>query len=218
MNYCKRLGKLIVFCLLLTVLLVGGINLYVIRVGANFLSQSPKQAETVIVLGASVYGNTVSALLAQRLDTAYELYQKGYAKNIIVSGDHGTKDYNEVNAMKTYLLEKGVPPEDIFMDHAGFSTYDTVYRAKEVFMVKDALIVSQTEHLYRALYVAKELGLEATGVSAGEYGETLRKTQSVREIFARVKAFLQCEILHPEPEFLGDPIPVSKSDGRITEG
>ncbi len=218
MNRIKRLVKQLIVLLLIVILSIGGINLYVYRVGQSLVSEHPQKADAIIVLGASVYGNTVSKTLAQRLDTACELYQNGYAEDIIVSGDHGTKDYNEVNAMKSYLVKKGVPESHIFMDHAGFSTYDTVYRAKEIFKVEQALIVSQREHLYRALYVAKSLDFNAVGVSAGDYGESLKQTQHTREMFARVKAFLQCEILHPEPEFLGEPIPVSENDGSVTEG
>ena len=218
MKRIRRFVKQLFVLLLVFLLAILGINWYVLRVGKALVAEQPKTADAIIVPGASVYGNQVSSALAQRLDTAFELYLEGYAENIIVSGDHGTKDYNEVNAMKNYLMEKGVPQERIFMDHAGFSTYDTVYRAKDIFKVEQALIVTQTEHLYRALYVAKALGLSAVGISAGEYGESLKETQRVREIFARVKAFLQCEILHPEPVFLGDPIPVSENDGSVTEG
>ncbi|MBO5407821.1 MAG: YdcF family protein [Clostridia bacterium] len=218
MKRIKRWGKQLSILFLALILAIAGINWYVLRVGQALVTDQPQKADAIIVPGASVYGTQVSPALAQRLDTAYRLYQDGYAENIIVSGDHGTKDYNEVNAMKTYLVKKGIPQKHIFMDHAGFSTYDTVYRAKDIFQVEQALIVTQTEHLYRALYVANALGLSAVGISAGDYGDSLKQTQRIREVFARVKAFLQCEILHPEPEFLGDPIPVSEFDGSVTEG
>lgn len=196
---------------------IWGINQYVCRVGKAYVTQTPEKADAIIVLGASVYGNTVSHILADRLNQAYLAYQAGYASKIIVSGDHGSKDYNEVRAMRDYLVKKGVSPEHIFMDHAGFSTYDTVYRAKEIFQVKSALVVSQEEHLIRALYIARRLNLPMQGLSAGSYPPGEATVQKVREPLARVKAFIQCEILHPEPEFLGEPIPVSTSDGRVTE-
>lgn len=194
-----------------------GISCYVERVGEAYLCTEPEVSDAVIVPGASVYGNTVSAILADRLNEAYRMYRDGYTKRIIVSGDHGTKDYNEVKAMRDYLVKMGVPVSHIFMDHAGFSTYDTVYRAKEIFEVDSAIIVSQEPHAIRALYIAKQLNLSAWGVSCGNYPQPEATIQKLREIPARVKAFLQCEILHPEPKFLGEPIPVSTQDGRVTE-
>ncbi len=208
----------ILLLMLLIVFSVALINLYVYRVGSSFLTEQPQPADAAIVLGASVRGDRVSAVLAQRLDAALIAYEKGIVPCIIVSGDHGTKDYNEVKAMQKYLWEHGVPKEDIFMDHAGFSTYDTVYRARDVFRTKRVLLVSQKEHLIRALYIAKKLNLPAEGLSSGNYSPTLKAGQSVREIFARVKAFLQCEIFCPEPKFLGEPIPVFHSSGTETEG
>ena len=83
-----------------------------------------------------------------------------------MSGDHGRVSYDEVNTMKDYAINDGIPSDDIFMDHAGFSTYDSMYRAKEIFGVKKIVIVSQKYHLTRALYIAKKLGIEAYGVSA----------------------------------------------------
>lgn len=214
----RILGKILFIFLLVGIFSILGINQYVLKVGESFFTQTPQSADAVIVLGASVYGNTVSRILADRLNQAYEVYQNGYAPKIIVSGDHGSKDYNEVKAMRDYLTAKGVPVEDIFMDHAGFSTYDTIYRAKEIFQVEQAIVVSQRDHLIRALYIANKLALSAEGISSGSYPSGEAAVQKVRELFARVKAFLQCEILHPEPEFLGDPIPVSIMDGRVTEG
>ena len=83
-----------------------------------------------------------------------------------MSGDHGKADYDEVNIMKKFAIDKGVESEDIFMDHAGFSTYESIYRAKEIFGAKDIAIVTQKYHLYRALYIANKLGLEAYGVNS----------------------------------------------------
>ena len=133
-----------------------------------------------------------------------------------MSGDHGRKDYDEVNAMRDYLVKKGVPKEDIFMDHAGFNTYDTIYRARDVFLVKNAILVTQREHLLRALYISKRLWLNAQGVESGQYDKYEIRFQRPREYLARVKAFLQCDILHPKPKFLGETIPVSGS-GVLTE-
>ena len=99
--------------------------------------------DCIVVLGAGVWGESPSPMLRDRLDKAIELYKLGVSNKIIMSGDHGTNDYDEVNTMKEYAIENGVPSEDIFMDHAGFSTYDTVYRVKEVFGAKKIIIISQ---------------------------------------------------------------------------
>ena len=131
-----------------------------------------------------------------------------------MSGDHGTKGYDEVDAMKRYAFHAGIASEDIFMDHAGFSTYETVYRAKEIFGAKKVLIVTQTYHLYRALHIANALGLEAYGVAA-EYrtysGQTMR---DIREILARVKD-VAMGIFKPLPTYMGEAIPINGS-GELT--
>ena len=213
----KKFAKLLVLLVLAGTISILGINVYVEKVGNAFLTQAPRHVDAVIVPGASVRGNTVSSILADRLNEAYRLYEEGYAGSIIVSGDHGTKDYNEVKAMRDYLVNKGVPVERIFMDHAGFSTYDTIYRAKEIFQVGNAMFVSQKLHVVRALYIAKQLNLATWGISCGAYPEPENTIQRGRELIARVKAFLQCEILHPEPKFLGEPIPVAITNGLATE-
>lgn len=194
------------------------VNVYVKSVGTKNITAiaDAGQAQAVIILGASVFGNTVSPTLQKRLDKGFEVYQSGKAGKIIVSGDHGQPDYNEVQAMKNYLVKRGVPAEDIFMDHAGFSTYDTVYRAKDIFLVQNAIIVTQREHLIRALYIADRLKLPAQGVEAESYENYEKLVQMPREELARIKAFLQCDIFHSKPMFLGDTLPVS-GNGSVTD-
>lgn len=166
------------------------------------------KAQVIIVLGALVFSNgQPSEMLGDRLDYGYELYKLGKAPKIIVSGDHGTKNYDEVNAMRNYLLEKGVASQDIFMDHAGFDTYDTMYRAKEVFEVSKAIVVSQEFHMVRGVYIGRELGLEVYGVASDPceyYGIEYNKT---REILSRLKAFFETEIFKSKPKYLGEKIP-----------
>ena len=124
-------------------------------------------AEVAIVLGAKVWpGGAPSSMLEDRLRTGIELYRPGRVDKLLLSGDHGQSTYDEVNAMRQFVLYRGVPPEDVFMDHAGFSTYDTMYRARDVFQVRDALVVTQGFHLERAVYTARALGMDATGVAA----------------------------------------------------
>ena len=171
--------------------------------------------DCIVVLGCQVKGDgSLSDMLNDRLVTAIDLYNAGAAPKLLMSGDHGQTEYNEVGAMKKYAAENGVPSSNIFMDHAGFSTYETVYRAKEVFDAKRAIIVTQKYHLYRALYIAKRLGLEAYGVSADLNDYAGQSARDVREILARGKDFLKC-VLKPEPTYLGDKIPIS-GNGDLT--
>ena len=173
--------------------------------------------DCVIVPGASVtVAQQPSLILQDRLDVALEFYRSGRTKRILVSGDHGQKYYDEVNVMRKYLLAKGVPEEAIFMDHAGFDTYDTLYRARDIFQVRSALVVTQEFHLLRALYIGQQLGLSVEGVTSDLHRYGRAGYYRLREYFARMKAFLDCEVLHSQPSFLGDPIPIS-GDGRLTD-
>jgi len=170
--------------------------------------------DCVIVLGAGIWGDEPSPMLEDRLAKGLELYEAGVVPKIIMSGDHGQTDYDEVNLMKSYAKERGVPSEDVFMDHAGFSTYDSMYRAKHVFRAKRVVIVTQEYHLYRAVYIANQLGLDAYGVSTDPriYGD--EAFREAREILARDKDFFKC-IAKPKSTFVGDPIPIS-GDGNAT--
>lgn len=173
--------------------------------------------DAIVVLGAYVAPDgTVSDMLRDRLDYGLTLYLAGKAPKIIVSGDHGRDDYDEVNAMRLYLQAKGVPREDIFMDHAGFSTYDTVYRTSEIFLAKRPLFVSQKYHVLRTLYTAKQLGLDAHGVASDTRDYQGMGFYRLREYASRCKAFLQAEILVPQPKYLGEAIPVW-GDGTVTD-
>ena len=161
-----------------------------------------------------VRNNAPSPMLEDRLQKGIELYNKNISNKIIMSGDHGREEYDEVNIMKDFAIDKGVKSEDIFMDHAGFSTYESIYRAKEIFEAKKIIIVTQSYHLYRALYIANSLGIEAYGVSADLRTYTNQLSREIREIVARDKDFIKC-IYKPKPTYLGDTIPVS-GNGDIT--
>ena len=154
-----------------------------------------------------------SPMLKDRLDRSLELYFAGVADKIIMSGDHGRVYYDEVNVMKNYVVQAGVPSSDVFIP-CRFSTYESIYRARDVFMVKSAVIVTQTYHLYRALYVARRLGVDAVGVSADTQEYAGRQYRLAREFLARVKDFMMC-VFKPEPTFLGDVVPVW-GDGDAT--
>lgn len=179
--------------------------------------EAAPEADAVLVLGARVYANgQPSATLRDRLDVGYELYAAGKVKKILVSGDHGQTTYDEVNVMKDYLLAKGVPRSDIFLDHAGFDTYDSLYRARDIFCVESLLISTQSFHMPRALYIGKRLGLEVAGVPSPNRQQRWLYNQC-RESLARVKAVWDVEVLQRQPRYLGEAIPIM-GDGIITEG
>lgn len=172
-------------------------------------------AECILVLGAGVRPDgTPSLMLRDRLDRGIQLYNAGVAPKLLLSGDNGQENYDEVNAMKQYVLGKGIPAEDIFLDHAGFSTYESLYRAKAIFQVEKVVVITQKYHLYRSLYIAKQLGLEAHGVQADGDNYAGQSSRDVREFLAKNKDFFVV-IFKPKPTYLGDQIPIS-GDGRIT--
>lgn len=216
----KVLKKILIILSILIILgicLIFGINAYVKKsVNENIIeiSNIKENYDAILVLGAGLKNGKPSPVLKDRLDTAYEAYIKGASSKIIVSGDHGRKTYDEVNVMKDYLISKGVPSDNIFMDHAGFSTYDTIYRAKEIFLCNKVLIVTQEFHIFRSLYIAKKLDLEAEGVSATLRHYSGETKFELREILARDKDFVKT-IFKPKPKYLGDTIPVF-GNGDIT--
>lgn len=211
----------LLFCLgFLGAAVLLGINAHVKgRTAERILSPAEAAAlsdvDCVLVLGCFVQENGVpSDMLADRLRRGVELYENGAAPKLLMSGDHGRSDYDEVAAMKQYAVDAGVASENVFMDHAGFSTYESLYRARDVFAVKRLIIVTQKYHLYRALYIAEELGLEACGVASDYHSYRGQSYRDIREILARNKDFIGC-IFQPEPTFLGDVIPISGS-GLLT--
>jgi SanA protein len=180
----------------------------------NDTTKSPS-AYTVIVLGASVYANgNLSPILKDRVDTAYELYQARKAKRFLLSGDHGQDNYDEVNAMKDYLNAKGVPDEAIFLDHAGFDTYDSMYRANFIFKVDSAIVVTQRFHLPRALYIANSLNLNYIGVSADKRNYQYLESLERREKIANIKAFWEV-LINKKPTYLGEPVPIT-GDSKLS--
>ena len=165
-------------------------------------------------MGAGIWGDDPSPMLQDRLDEAIALYKENISSKIIMSGDHGRESYDEVNIMKNYAIEKGVPSENIFMDHAGFSSYESMYRAKEIFEAKKVIIVTQKYHLFRTLYIGEKLGLEAYGVNSDPRSYVGAIYRECREVLARNKDFFQC-VFKPKPTYLGETIPVS-GNGDIT--
>ncbi len=194
-----------------------GIDLYVVK-GTEKYILTPETAgsgyDCILVLGCGVWGNNPSHMLEDRLLQGIELYEYGASEKMLMSGDHGRENYDEVNVMKDFAADRGVDTDDIFMDHAGFSTYESMYRAKEIFKAEKILIVTQDYHLYRAIYDARALGMEAYGVASNPRGYAGQLYRDIREILARNKDFIYC-IIKPEPTYLGDEIPV-QGNGNVT--
>ena len=196
------------------------VNGHVKAVGKDRILAVEKAAELedvdcIIVLGCQVKDDgSLSHMLRDRLIRALEVYETGAAPKLLMSGDHGREDYDEVGAMKNYAIENGVPSEDVFMDHAGFSTYESVYRAKEIFQADKVIIVTQEYHLYRALYIAEQFGIEAYGVPSDLNTYGAQYIRDIREILARCKDWMMC-ILKPAPAHLGESIPIS-GNGDLT--
>lgn len=217
----KRALVVLVALFLVSILLPLGISAYVCQSVQDQIL-TPEQAakldaDAILVLGALVRdGGKPSGILEDRLITGIQAYESGASDRLLMSGDHGQDDYDEVNAMKDYALEAGIPSENIFMDHAGFSTYESLYRARDIFQVKTVLIVTQEYHLYRALYVARALGLNAYGLTSDRGTYAGMAHFEAREILARMKDFFYA-IFQPLPTYLGDVIPIA-GNGNATNG
>ena len=198
------------------------INAYMYEFSSRYFltveEASNESFDCVLVLGAGVWGENPSHMLEERLNRGIEVYNTKCTNRILMSGDHGRIEYDEVNVMKDFAVSNGAIAEEVFMDHAGFSTYESMYRAKEVFKVEKVVIVTQEYHLYRAVYNARRLGLDAYGVAAdGQYNYSLpvKAYNNSREALARCKDFFWC-IIKPEPTYLGEAIPISSS-GVLTD-
>ena len=168
-------------------------------------------ADCIMVLGCGIEDEeTPSPMLKDRLDVGIELYKQGAAPKILLTGDNGTEQHNEIHVMLKYTKEAGVPEKDIFCDHAGFSTYESMYRAGSIFNAERVIVVTQTYHQYRALYIGDKLGLEVMGVASDQqtyFGQRFRES---REILARIKDFFK-SILRSKPTYGGEVIPISGS-------
>ncbi len=219
MKWVKR-GFFALFCLgCMGILAVFGLSSHVKNHTAEKIltaeEAAKQEADCILVLGCGVRPDgTPSLMLRDRLETGAALYEAGAAPKLLMSGDHGRKEYDEVNLMKEYVMEKDIPSADIFMDHAGFSTYESMYRARDIFCAEKVIIVSQRYHLPRALYVAEKLGLEAYGVPAKEAEYRGQAYREFREILARTKDFCTA-VVQPLPKYLGEEIPIS-GNGDLT--
>lgn len=173
-----------------------------------------ENVDCILVLGAGIWRDGPSPMLEDRLNEAIALYNENVSAKIVMSGDHGKVDYDEVNVMKNYAIENGVPSENIFMDHAGFSSYESIYRVKEIFGAKKVVVVTQKYHLFRTLYIANQLGIEAYGVNSDPRRYVGAIYRELREVIARNKDFFGC-ILKVKPTYLGEKISLD-GNGDIT--
>ena len=214
----KKMLKYGIIVIVVLIVLIFGINFYVrLSTKKQIIKESEysklSDIDCIIILGAGIWGDKPSPMLEDRLLEGINLYRNNISDKIIVSGDHGRKEHDEVNIMKNYLIEKGIPSENIFMDHAGFSTYESIYRAKEIFQAKKMVIVTQKYHLYRALYIAKKLGIESYGVGSDPRQYVGATNREIREIFARDKDFIKC-IFKPKPTYLGEVMEMLQMTGN----
>lgn len=224
MKYKLDLKKvLLIFfgIILLGILCVAFINFGMIAYSDQFTYTTDRAAELsdidcIMVLGCGVYDDRPTPLLEDRLKRGIEVYHAGASPKILMSGDHGQDHYDEVNIMKQYAMDNRVPEDDVFMDHAGFSTYESMCRAKEIFGVDKMIIVTQKYHLSRAVYVARMLGIEAYGVASDYRSFSGQFYRDCREVLARVKDLFTA-MIQPAPTYLGEAIPISGS-GTVTNG
>lgn len=215
----KRTAAVLVTLGILGGIFAAAVNGYVVKSTEGKIIAEEEAAELnadcILVLGAGVHPDgSPSNMLEDRLLRGISLYEEGASGKMLMSGDHGRKNYDEVNVMKQFAVNHGVPPEDVFMDHAGFSTYESMYRARDVFRAERVIIVTQKYHLYRALYAAERLGLDAYGVASDQRPYAGQRRRDIREVLARNKDFLT-GIFRPEPTYLGEAIPVS-GNGNAT--
>lgn len=209
-------GAIILFGVFLVVILLA--NAIVLLHARPYIVSNIEElseAQAVIILGAAVYRDgELSPVLKERVDTAVAVYKNGLVEKILMSGDNSSENYNEVSPVHQYLLDSGVPIEDIFLDYAGFDSYDTMYRAKSIYGVESAIIVTQTFHLSRSLFIANNLGIESEGTHPPADKSTwynyLRETLSV------VKAVYDVTF-KSDPTYLGEEIPIT-GDGRESVG
>mgnify|MGYP000450452076 FL=1 len=215
----NRMIKIMIIGIIILMIAIFSLNIYVVNNTKNEIVKEENVSniegvDCILILGAGIWGDKPSPMLEDRLKEGIVLYKQGTTKKIIMSGDHSREDYDEVKIMKEYAESEGVPSEDIFMDHAGFSSYDSVYRAKEIFGVQKMIIVTQKYHLYRSLYIAKKLGIEAYGIESNLRTYPGQVFREIREILARDKDYFKC-IMKPEASIMGEKISLDGS-GDIT--
>jgi SanA protein len=210
---------LFVFICLIAIFFLPAVISYIASAGRRFPLGLAPQGKTAIVFGAGLYRDgTPSPVLRDRIQTAVELYKAGKVEKLLMSGDNSSLSYNEPGAMQKYAIQLGVPENAIVLDYAGRRTYDTCYRAKYIFEVTEAFLVTQDYHLPRALYICNVLGIKTIGISADRRNYRLGTYLywRLREIPATFTAFIDLYIRKPQP-ILGNPEPIYPPDGDNME-
>jgi|GEM_PF-498141 len=218
-KWLKKHKKGLIITAVTVVAIPIAINVFIIAYASQYIVTAEEakslDADCAISLGALVRGDSLSPVLEDRTQGAINLYESGAARKVLFSGDHGRENYDEVNAMRKFAEKQDVPSEDVFLDHAGFSTYETMYRAKNVFCADKVIISTQKFHMARSIFLARMMGIEAYGVTCDvqDYGGSVLRDNS-RESLARVKDFFT-GIFQSKPAFTGDEYPISGS-GVVT--
>jgi len=210
----KYVLKFLLF-VVLVVLVVIGIDTYV-RYSANtdiyndISKVPPKRAALVLGTAKHLGGGRKNYFYIYRMRAAISLWKAGKIKAIIVSGDNGSKYYDETTTMQQDLIKAGIPKHYITLDYAGFRTLDSIIRAEAIFDIEDYIIISQRFHLERALFIARAKGQQAIGFVAKDIpGTVAAYRMKFREYLARTKAFLDVYILRTDPKFYGDKVKVN---------
>lgn len=197
-------------------IIIGSLSILGLNLWVKFTSnpkchgeiEKVEKSTVAIVFGAGVRNNKPSKYLKDRLDAGIRLYKSNTVTRLLLSGDNGSRTYDEISVMKDYCVSKGVDPDHIFLDYAGFDTYSTLYRAKHIFKVQDAVLVSQNYHLDRAVFIGNQLGIESSGFIANKGGYAGYRANSIREFFAVAKSGLDI-LVKRKPKFMGKQIDIT---------
>ena len=213
----KLIGRIFVVLLSISIIFIFSIHFYIenttktfIKPEENIIQENSGKYEAIMVLGSGIVNNLPTPILRERLDTGINLYKNGVAPKILMTGDNGSIHYDEVSVMRRYAIDKGVPSDDIFMDYAGFSTYESIYRAQYIFGIRKMIIVTQRYHLFRSIYIAKAFNIDVVGANATKGILTGHTSRVCREVIAQNKDFLTT-IFKPYPKFLGEKISLEQS-------
>lgn len=216
----KKILKYLLVLIILWIVSILMINLYVLNFSEGKIISdinNLEQTNVWLVFWAKVMKTWIpSDILKDRLKVAIEAYKKNKINKIIVSGDNSLEKYDEPTSMKNYLVENGVLKDDIYLDYAWFDTYDTLYRARDIFWVDNIVLFTQEFHLKRALYIWEGLGIKTIWVSTNLQIYIYDDYYNRREVLARVKAFLNVEILKSKPKFLGNKIDMSNPQKELS--
>jgi vancomycin permeability regulator SanA len=170
-------------------------------------------APVAIVFGAGLNRDgSPSLMLAHRVDAAVELYRAGKVSRLLMTGDNSRAEYNEVEAMKERAVASGVPADRVNLDYAGFRTYDSAYRARAIFGIERAVLVTQRYHLPRALFLARSFGIEAVGLAAGLESYPRQEFFNLRELAALSVSWYEVNVTHPQPRYLGDQVDLERQN------